>query len=37
MILQKFSVLYEVHCNLNIEGFEDVDNQGQNTELSYLT
>ena len=32
------SVLYEVHCNLNIEGFEDVDNQGQNTgvKLPYI-
>ena len=32
------SVLYEVHCNLELEGFEDVDEEGQMTgiKLPYI-
>ena len=32
------SILYEVHCNLEIDGFEDVDNQGEMTgvKLPYI-
>ena len=32
------SILYEVHCNLEIDGFEDVDNQGEITgvKLPYI-
>ena len=32
------SILYEVHCNLEIDGFEDMDNQGEMTgvKLPYI-